>query len=58
MVRAGASKQIWDDALDLEAYARSNTALDIYMLKGEVPETIMLGGISNTSQLYEHGFYD
>ena len=33
MVQSGATKRIWDDALDFEAYVRSNTALDIYMLR-------------------------
>ena len=28
MVQAGAPKQIWDDALDFEAYVRSHTSLD------------------------------
>ena len=28
------------------------------MLQGGVPETLMSGGTSNTSQFYEHGFYD
>ena len=51
MVRAGALKRIWDDALDLEAYVRSNTALDIYMLQGEVIETVMLGRTSDISHL-------
>ena len=35
MVRASAPKQIWDDALDFEAYVISSTSLDIYMLQGE-----------------------
>ena len=43
MVRDGAPKNIWDDALDYEAYVRSNTALDIYILQGEVLETVMSG---------------
>ena len=28
------------------------------MLQGEVPETVILGGTSDISQFYEHGFYD
>ena len=44
MVQAGAPKQIWEDELEFEAFVRSNTALDIYMLQEEVPETVMLGG--------------
>ena len=58
MVRAGAPKRIWGDALEFEAYVRSNIALYIYMLQGEVPETIMFGGNSDVSQFCEHGFYD
>ena len=58
MVWAGATKWIWDDALEFEAYVISNTALDIYIMQGEVPETVMLGGTSDISQFYSHGFYD
>ena len=50
MVWEGAPKQIWDNALEFEAYVRYNTALYIYMLQGEVPETLMLGGTSDISQ--------
>ena len=42
-----------DDALEFEAYVRSNTALGIYMLQGEVLETVMLGGTSDISQFCE-----
>ena len=58
MVQAGAPKRIWDDALEFEAYVISNTALDIYMLQGEFPKTVMLVGTSDISQFCEHGFYD
>ena len=57
MVWAGATKHIWDNALEFEAYGRSNTALDVYMLQGGVPETVMLGGTSDISQFCKHGFY-
>ena len=50
MVWAGATKWIWDDALEFESYVISNTALDIYIMQGEVPETVMLGGTSDISQ--------
>ena len=50
MVLASAPKRIWEDALEYEAYVRSNTALDIYMLQGEVPETLILGDTSYISQ--------
>ena len=41
MVRAGAPKNIWDDALEYEAYVRSNTTHCIRILQGEVPHTVM-----------------
>ena len=34
-----------------------NTALGVYILQGEVPETVILGGTSNINQFYDHGFY-
>ena len=57
MVWAGAPKLIWDDELEFEAYVISNIALDIYMLQGEFPDTVMLGGASDISQFCGHGFY-
>ena len=57
MVRSGTHKRIWYDALDFEAYVRSHTALDFYMLQGGVPETVMLGVTSYISQFFEHRLY-
>jgi hypothetical protein len=58
MVRAGAPKPFWADAIELEAYVRSNTAHDIYILQGGVPETVMSGETSDISQFCEFAFYD
>ena len=58
MVRAGAPKPFWADAIELEAYVRSNTAHDIYILQGKVPETLMSGETSDISQFCEFAFYD
>ena len=58
MVRSDTTKQIWDNALYFESHVKSNAAMDIYMLQGEVPETFLLGGTSDISQLYEHGLYN
>jgi hypothetical protein len=58
MVRAGAPKPFWVDAIELEAYVRSNTAHDIFILQGEVPETVMSGKTSDISQFCEFAFYD
>ena len=58
MVWEGSPNLVWDDALEFKAYVRSNTSLDIYMLQGEVPEDVMLGGTSDICQFCEHGFYN
>ena len=58
MVWSGATNRVWDDALVFQACVRSNTALDIYVLKGGVPETVMFGWTSDISQFYEDGFYN
>ena len=55
MVRSGAPKRIWDYALEFEAYVRYHTDLDFYMLQGEVPKTVILGGTSDFSQFFNTG---
>ena len=57
MVQSGAPKRIQEYALDFKSYMRSHTAMDIYMLQGEVPGTVMLGGTSGISQFCQHGLY-
>ena len=57
MVRIGAPKKIWDDALDYKDYVRWNTVYDIYILQGEIPETVMSGETSDISQFAELSFY-
>ena len=37
---------------------RLHTSLDIYMPKGEVSETVMLGETSDISNFFEHELYD
>ena len=58
IVQAGAPTQMWDDTLEIEAYVRSYIAMYFYMLKEDVPDTLMLDRISDISQLCEYGFYD
>jgi hypothetical protein len=58
MVRAGAPKAMWADAIEYEAYIQSNMAWEIYMLQRETPETVMSGETSDISQFCEHGFYE
>ena len=57
MVKSGAPRRLWDHCLELEALIRSNTALDIYELKGQVPETVMSGETSDISPFVEFEWY-
>ncbi len=43
--------------LKWEASLQSNTAWDIYKLKGETPETVLSGETANVSQFCELSFY-
>ena len=45
-------KQIWDDALEFEAYVTLHISLDSYMIQVEWPETVMFGGSSDISQFW------
>ena len=56
MVREGAPKRVWVNALEFEDYVISNTALEKCILQVEVPETVMLGGTYDISQFYKNGF--
>ena len=58
MIKQRSPKKLWDDCLELEGYIRSNTAHDIFMLDGEVPETIMSGETSDISQFCEFEWYE
>ena len=58
MVKTGSPKKLWDHCIELEALIRSHTALDIYMLHGEVPETVMLGETPDITQLGELSWYE
>jgi hypothetical protein len=58
MMRAGCPKRLWDDCLIIEAYVRSNTALDIFGLEGQVPESIVKGETADISTIAEYGWYE
>ena len=50
-------KLLWDDCLEREAYVRSLTALDIYGLSGQVPETIVSGKTADISPFAAFKWY-
>ena len=43
MLKSASPKQLWDHCIELKALIRSNTALDIYGIESQVPETVMTG---------------
>ena len=58
MVRAGAPKPFWADAIEFEAYVQSHTCWPIYELQGETPETVVSGETADISQFCELSFYE
>jgi hypothetical protein len=50
--------KLWDHCIELEGYVRSNTALDIYELQGQVPETILSGQTADISPFVECHWYE
>jgi hypothetical protein len=58
MVRYGAPKRLWDDCLVRKAYVRSSTALYIFSLEGQVPDTIVKGHTSYVYPLAKYAWYE
>ena len=58
MIKTRSPAKLWDHCLELEGYIRSNTALDIYELQGEVPETVLSGQTGDISPFADVGWYD
>ena len=57
MVKKRSPKVLWDDCLEYEAVLRSHTALNLYGLQGEVPETLVTGQTADISSLAEFEWY-
>jgi hypothetical protein len=57
MMRSGCPKRVWGDCLVREAYVRSNTALDIFGLECQVPESRVKGETVDISTIAEYGWY-
>ena len=58
MTKTGCPRCLWDHSLEMAALIESATAKDIFMLNGQVPETLMRGETFDISALCQHGFYD
>jgi hypothetical protein len=54
-MRSGCPNRIWDDCLIREAYVRLNTALGIFGLEGQVPESRVKGETADISTIAEYG---
>ena len=57
MLKQGSPKRLWDHCLELQALIRSNTALDIHGLDGQVPETVMSGQTADISAICEFEWF-
>jgi hypothetical protein len=58
MLQVPAPKCLWDDCAELESLIRSHTAHGIFLLKGEVPETLMSGNMADISEIVEFRWYE
>jgi hypothetical protein len=58
MVKKKSPKVLWDYCLTLASLVRSNIAHNIYQLKCQVPETIMMARTSDISHICEYEWYE
>jgi hypothetical protein len=57
-MRSSFPKRLWDDCLVIEAYVRSNTALYIFGLEGQFPESRVKGETVDISTIADYGWYE
>ena len=57
MVKTSTPRRLWCYCSELAAKIRSHTALKIYGLKGEVPESVITGQTADISHLCEFSWY-
>ena len=58
MTRSLSPAKLWDHCIEIESLIQSHTALGIYELQGEVPETLLSGQTADISPFVEHKWYD
>ena len=58
MLKSGSPKALWGHCIELEVLIRSHTALDIYVLEGQVHETVMSGQTGDISSLCEFEWFE
>ena len=57
MLKSARPKILWDHCIELEALIRSITALNIYGLEDQVPETVMTGQTTDISNLCKYEWF-
>ena len=57
MLKSGSPKVLWNHCIEPEALICSHTALNIYGLEGQVPETLMSGQTDDISNLCEFEWF-
>ena len=57
MLKSSSPKRLWDHCIELEALIRSDTALAVYGLEGQVPETVMTGQTDDISNLCRYEWF-
>jgi hypothetical protein len=57
-LRSGCLKPFLDDCIIIEAYVRSHTSLDIFVLEGQVPESKIKGETVDISTIAEYDWYE
>jgi hypothetical protein len=57
-IKVDSPKVFWDDCIERESYIRSLTALNIFSLQGQVPETIMSGQTGDISPWAVFSWYE
>ena len=58
MRRAQSPEVLWDHCISLQAEIRTHTALSLFDLDGEVPETVLSGDTPDISHLCEFEWYE
>jgi len=58
MLATNTPKVLWDHCMEMQFLVRSHTALNIFELNGQVPETVMKGRPADNSRICQYGWFD
>jgi hypothetical protein len=57
-IKSQSPRRVWDRAIELASIVRSHLALDMYKIKGQVPETIMLSQTADIAFICSFAWYN